>query len=183
MINYDLPKEIAIDDKTYPITKDGDYRLVLDIITALNDDDLPDNAKTVCCLLMFYGEIPGNTREAVNKMMWFINCGNETDAANGKPPIMSWEQDFHLLVPPINRALGTEIRSVSYLHWWSFVSGYMEIGECRFSTVASIRQKKRKGIKLENWEREFYNENRKEIDLKVRYTKEETEFLKSIGGI
>ena len=51
----------------------------------------------------------------------------------------------------------------------------MEIDEGAFSNVISIRRKKSKGKKLEKWEQDFYNENRKLIDLKPKYTKEELE--------
>ena len=49
----------------------------------------------------------------------------------------------------------------------------MEIGECTYSTVLSIRTKKRDGKKLEKWEQEFYTSNRKLVDIKVKLTEEE----------
>ena len=55
----------------------------------------------------------------------------------------------------------------------------MEIGEGTFQTVISIRSKKRKGQKLEKWESDFYRENKKMIDLPLRLTDEEQEFLDS----
>ena len=55
----------------------------------------------------------------------------------------------------------------------------MEIGECTFSTVVSIRSKRAKGKKLDKWEEEFYRENRKMIDLPQKLTAEEQEFLNS----
>lgn len=115
-------------------------------------------------------------------MMLFINCGEEYDKEDRKPPIMSWEQDFPLLAAPMNRVLGCEMRLEKYLHWWTFIGAYMEIGECSFSNIINIRSKKRKGIKLEKWEQEFYNENRKKIDLKVKFDKEEEAFLNSLLG-
>jgi hypothetical protein len=55
----------------------------------------------------------------------------------------------------------------------------MEIGECTFSNIVSIREKKIKGKKLEKYEQEFYRENRKLIDLPHKLTAEEEEFLNS----
>ena len=53
----------------------------------------------------------------------------------------------------------------------------MEIGECTFATIVSIRAKKQKGKKLEKWEEEFYRENYDKVNLPQKLTKEEEEFL------
>ena len=45
------------------------------------------------------------------------------------------------------------------------------------STVVSVREKKRKGKKLSDWEREFYNSNREKIDFKTNYTDAEDQLL------
>ena len=49
----------------------------------------------------------------------------------------------------------------------------MEIGECLFSQVVNIRQKKATNKKLEKWEKEFYNANKEIIDLKKRVSEEQ----------
>ena len=48
---------------------------------------------------------------------------------------MDWDQDAPLIVPAINKVLGGEVRAMPYLHWWTFVGAYMEIGEGVFSSV------------------------------------------------
>jgi hypothetical protein len=183
MISYDLPEEITIGDTSYPINKKGDYRMILDVISALNDETLSEYEKTYCALGIFYDfNIPHDTQKAADEMMMFINCGEVDESAEKKPPVMSWEQDFKLLAAPINKALGYEIRAVPYLHWWTFIGGYMEIGECQFSNIVSIRNKKRKGVRLDKGEQEFYNENRAKVDLKVKFDNEEQDFFDSILG-
>ena len=82
---------------------------------------------------------------------------------------MDWEQDISLIIPPVNKVLGQEIRAMEYLHWWTFLGAYMEIGECTFNTFVGIRDKKIKGKKLDKWEEEIYRNNYKKIDLKKRY--------------
>ena len=183
MINYDLPTEITVGGKEYPINRKGDYRVILDVISALNDDGLSEQERAYCALAIFYNfNIPPDAQAAVDEMMLFINCGEADARETKKPPVMSWEQDFPMLVAPINKALGFEIRAADYLHWWTFISGYMEIGECQFSNVVSIRTKKRKGVKLDKWEQEFYSENRAKVDLKVKFDQEEQNFMESILG-
>ena len=61
------------------------------------------------------------------------------------------------------------------MHWWTFLSAYMEIGECTFSHVLSIRTKKAKGKTLEKWEQEFARENSDIIKLNHKLSEEEQE--------
>ena len=45
------------------------------------------------------------------------------------------------------------------MHWWTFISYYMGIGEGGLATVVSIRDKIIKGKKLEKYEKEFKQHN------------------------
>ena len=99
---------------------------------------------------------------------------------------MDWEQDAPIIVPAVNKVFGQDVRGVEYMHWWTFLGLYMEIGESIFSQVVSIRQKKQKGKKLEKWEEEYYRENKHLIDLKHKKeerSKEEKEELQKLFGI
>ena len=86
---------------------------------------------------------------------------------------MDWQQDFQLIVAPINRVIGKEIRSIDYLHWWTLIAAYQEIGDCTFAQVVAIRSKKAKGKKLEKSEQEFYKQNRNLVDFKRQYTEQD----------
>ena len=179
---YELPKSLEIDGIFYGIR--SDFRAVLDIITALNDTELTAYEKIFVTLKILYVEFDKivNIQEAFKKAMWFINCGDE-EKGGAKRKLMDWEQDFKIIAAPVNRVLGYECRSCEYLHWWTFISAYYEIGECTFSNVVNIRNKKQKGKRLEKWEEEFYRENRNMIDLKQKVTSEEQEIINDIMGI
>lgn len=181
-MNYSLPHSVNIDGEELQIRNKCDFRVVLDVIEALNDEDLTEQEKIQCALYIFYGEEMtkiSNCEEAVKQMLIVINGGEEETEQTEKPRLMDWKHDFPILVAPINRVLNCEIRSVDYLHWWTLLSAYYEIGECTFQNVVSIRSKRMKGKKLEKWEEEFYRENRKMIDLPQKLTKEEQDFLDS----
>ena len=180
MINYDLQTDIEIDEKVYPINQKGDYRVILDILSALNDEELTERQKAEVALNLFYAfNVPDNKQTAIDEMMKFINIGEKPEE-DDDPPVMDWEQDFNLYVPPLNKALGIEIRAVP-LHWWAFLGGYMEIdGKSTFANVIQIRRKLQKGKKLDEAEKEFYRENRKLVDIKKRLSKEDEEWL--LGG-
>ena len=111
--------------------------------------------------------------EAIERAIWFLDCGQTNE--DKKPPrkVMDWEQDESILFPSINKVAGKEVRAVEHMHWWTFMGYFMEIDDGTFSTVVGIRQKKVKGKKLEKWEQEFYRNNRKLCDLRKRYTEEE----------
>ena len=77
----------------------------------------------------------------------------------------------------INRVAGCEVRALPFLHWWTFLAYFRGIGEGQLSAVVGIREKRRKGKKLDEWERDFYRENRDMVDFKMRYTSEDDEIL------
>lgn len=174
-----LPKTLEVDGTAQPIR--SDFRAALDCMAALNDADLTDGEKAYCVLYILFEDFAAlqNHEEALEKAMWFLSCG-KSDKKDA-PKRMDWEQDFDLIAPPVNRVLGFECRSAAYLHWWTFVGAYMEIGECFFQSVVSIRIKLEKGKKLEDYERAFYREHRAEIDLLERFSGAEEDLFRQFG--
>jgi len=182
---YDLPTSVDIGGKEYEIR--SDYRAVLDICTALTDVNLSPQDKAIVVLDIFYPGFaempPEHYEEAIRKCFWFINCGDEIEGQNRKAPkLMDWEQDWKYIVASINRIIGQEIRSIPYMHWWTFISAYYEIGgDCLFAQIVRIREKLLKGKKLDKAEREWYNKNRHLVDFKTTYSEAEKELLKQLG--
>lgn len=177
-----LPTEVIINDKKHAIRNKCDYRVVLDVISALNDEELNDVEKIQCALFVFYEKVEDidDYEVAKQEMFKIINNGDEfVENEPESPKIMDWEHDFKILVAPINRVLGCEIRTIEYLHWWTLLAGYLEIGECLYNSVISIRKKRMKGQPLSKEEQEFYRENRKMIELPQNLTQEEKDWLDS----
>ena len=192
-MSWNLPISVEIDGTEYPIRNKCDYRVVLDVIKALNDEDLDMQYRIHCALFIFYGNDELDTKEkvlkafrtkentqiAINEMTKIISLGEEKEQ-DDKPQIMDWEHDFSHIAPPINRVLGYSVRDAkNYTHYYDFIGAYQEIGECSWESIVSIRSKRMKGKPLDKWEREFYNENRKLIDLPHKLTDEEQEWLDS----
>lgn len=176
-MSWRLPESLEVGGSIFRIRTD--FRDILTIFAAFNDPDLPDPAKTEVMLRIMYpdfDQIPQeHINEAIDKAMDFINYGAPDDS-KPKPKMMDWEQDADLIIPSINKvAGGVDVRSLEHLHWWTFVGYYMEIGEGLFSQVLNIRHKRLHGKKLDKWEREFANENKKLIILKKHLTEEERE--------
>lgn len=192
---WSLPVSVEIGGKEYAIRNRCDYRVVLDVISALNDKELEMEHRAECALFIFYGndeldteykvlksfETKKNVQVALDEMVKIINLGKEIEREEYKPQLMDWEYDFTQIAPPVSRVLGYSVRDIkNYTHYYDFIGAYMEIGsECSFSNIVLIRDKRLKGKKLEKWEQEFYRENRKLIDLPRKFTAEEEEFLNS----
>ena len=188
---WEFPTSLNIGGVDYEIRTD--YRAVLDLLTALNDPELEDEDKNVTAYMqsqvilqiMFPNcdEIPEeHIQEALDKVAEFIDMGISDESK--KPKTMDWEQDATIIIPAVNKVLNTEIRAVQYMHWWTFLGAYMEIGESLFSNVLHIRQKIAKNKKLEKWEQEFYKENKSLIDFKNtdQRSDEEKEALREYFG-
>ncbi len=188
---WEFPTSLSVGGVDYEIRTD--YRVVLDLFAALADPDLMDDDEQMTAYMqsrvimeiMFpdCDNIPYEYwQEALHKVSAFIDMGISDERK--KPKTMDWEQDAPILIPAINKVLNCEIRAQEYMHWWTFLGAYMEIGESLFSNVIHIRQKRAKGKKLEKWEQDFYNENQSLIDFKQKNQRsdEEKEELRSYFG-
>ena len=177
MSAWDLPVSLDVGGTGFSIRTD--FRDILYILECFNDPNYLDESKQIIMLQVLYPDwkqIPENCiDEALRKAKEFIDMGLGKDEKQNKPTLMDWEQDAPIIIPAINKVLGQEIRSIPYLHWWTFLSAYMEIGEGLFSNVINIRQKKAKKKKLEKYEKEFYRDNKELIDLKRKESDEEQE--------
>lgn len=185
-MKWELPLDVEIEGKTFKIRNKCDYKVVLDVISVFNDAELTQEEQLRCALFIFYEDLSGcaDVHAAIREMMKIIGSGTEEEdkpSENNKPPLMNWEHDFLQIVPPINRVLGYSVRDPkNYTHWNDFVGAYMEIGECHFSTIVSIREKLQKRKPLEKWEQEFYRENKRIVDLPcTNMTEDELEWLES----
>lgn len=172
---YDLPRSVRLAGREWEIR--SDYRAALDICAALADPLLSDRDRAYTALFIFYPDFPAlppeDRGEALEACMRFLAGGREETARRG-PRLVDWERDFPLIAAPVNRALGREIRDLPYLHWWTFLGCYGEIGgDCTFAWVVRIRDKLARGKTLDRTEREWYRENRALVDLPRRYTGEE----------
>ena len=182
---FDLPTSLEFGGRAWDI--DPDFRQVLRILSAMEDPDLTDGEKATICIVNLYVDyerIPEELlQDAFDAALRFIDHG----AGDGKPGprTMDWAQDAPLIFPAVNRAAGFEVRSVDYMHWWTFIGLFMEIHDSVYSTVLTLRGKKARHKKLEKNEQEFWNNNLGICRLKERLTEEEKaekERLKALLG-
>lgn len=176
-----LPTTLIINEKEYKIRTD--YRIALTIFEALEDVELNEKDKMRIMLELLYEEIPINIEEALKQASWFLDGGKQYEEFNKSKKVMDWQQDESIIFSAVNKVAGYETREKDYIHWWTFLGYFSEIGEGLFSTIINIRQKKNKGKKLEKYEQEFYRNNKQLIDLKQRYTVEEQAEIDRLNAI
>ena len=172
MTGWELPKETVIGGKTYHLHTD--FRRILEIFSCLQEESYPEFLRWFMTFALFYEEsIPDEDfGEAAEYFCWFVNCGRE-ETQNPGPQLISWQQDAQDIVADVNKVAGQEIRALPYLHWWTFLGWFQGIGEGNLSTLVSIRDKLRRGKKLEGWEQEYYRQNKSRVKLQKNYSAEE----------
>ena len=182
---YELPTSVTVHGEEFPVRYD--YRAVLDIFAAIADPELNDRERAEAVLGIFYPDAERITDpgEALRQCFRFISMGEE-DGGRKEPRLVDWEKDFPLIVAPVNRVLGYEIRAVPYdgenntggVHWYTFLGAYYEIGgDCTFAQVVGIRDKLRRHKKLDKAEQAWYRKHRQMVDIKTKYTEAEEELV------
>lgn len=178
----ELPRTLDISGKTYQIRTD--FRDILRIFSAFHDEKLSDREKVYVMMAQIYpnlSDIPKMYyREAYEKAHSFIECRMQEDRPG--PQLIDWEKDEQLIFPAINKVAGTEVRSLTYLHWWTFLGYFQGINrEDTWGYVLQIRQKRIKHKKLDKGEQEFYNANRLMCELhKPKNRKEKYDELEKL---
>ena len=184
MTGWELPTSVELGGAYYAVNTD--FRDILEIINYLQNPEDTPQLRIMVALALFYDNwecVPKeHWQEAMQQLMWFISGGEEEQDDRPSPKLIDWEQDKGLIVSDINCVAGCEIRALPHLHWWTFLSWFGGIGEGRLSTVVAIRNKLRKGKKLEKWESEYYRENRSVVDFHRKYTSEEDALLMDLLG-
>lgn len=180
---YGLPKSVTINGKEHEIRTD--FRVILEIIEAINDQELEKAERLEVAVKLFYVDWESlrdeDIEEAVNECFNFIDTGRDK-AKTKSPRLMDWENDFEYIIAPVNRVLGLEARAVPYdietnsggLHWWTFVAAYMEIGsDCLMSQIVQIRDKQARGKSLDKHEKQWLRRNRHLVEFKQKFTEAE----------
>lgn len=157
---------------------------------ALEDPELDENDRVEAALDMLFldplEEFP-SMEAAMAGLYWFLDGGQDRGNDKAGPRLVDWEHDWERIIAPVNRVLGQDARAVRYdrehntggLHWWTFLAAYMEIGnDCLMAQIVSIRDKKKRGQKLDKSEREWARRNHSLVEIPTKYTDAEKQIEK-----
>lgn len=180
-----LPESLVIGGKSLPIN--ADFRNVLVIFSAFNDSALTAEEKAYICLKRLY-KAPisrQNLEEAIKQAYWFLDGGDMPKSKPSGIKLMDWNHDESMIMPAISKTLSVvDVRALPYLHWWTFLGAFCEIGEGLFAQIIHIREKLGKGEKLYKNEKEFLKNSKELIILRTEEERAEIaeteEFLKKL---
>ena len=161
---YSLPQSAVFGGREYPHRTD--FREMLTVFSVLNDEKKPELLRWYTAISYFFKEdIPPRHRaDAMEYLAEFLTCGEQ---GRPGPKLFDWEQDAAAIIADVNAAAGREVRS-EQLHWWTFLSFFHGIREGQLSNLIAIRQKLRRGEKLEKHEQEFYRSNPEKVLLRKK---------------
>lgn len=191
---YTLQTSVEIDGASFGIRNKGDFRMVLDCFKALNDEELSPQERVYASLIIFYEDFNSiedllEYEDILNDLqkemyLFFDNAREDIQSNTSGHNLVDWDKDSSLICSAINNVANQEIRSLEYLHWWTFLGYYMAIGECLFSYILDIRYKMANGEKLEKYEKKFRDKNPHyfNIDMRTSDQKQADEYVRQLWG-
>ena len=107
-----LKTSLRVNGREYAIKPD--FRNILTIIEAYNDENLKAQEKACICLTRLYETIPEDIEGAYRAAIDFIDNGAQD---NGKQParLIDWAKDESIMFPAINKVAGFETRNLTIL--------------------------------------------------------------------
>lgn len=164
---WELPERLTVG--TAELAINADFRNILKIFRFFQRQELPEALRWEVALRLFYRDPVPEThrREAMEALSRFLTCGQ---MGKPGPKLLDWDHDAMVIVSDVNRVAGCEIRQMPFLHWWTFLGWFHAIGEGQLSGLVSIRRKLATGKKLEEHERQFYQDQKTRVDLPKHYT-------------
>lgn len=166
ILTSELPTKIRVGERVININ--CDYRTIINIILAFEDYELTYNEQAYIMLKNLYKE-PINDddlEEAIDKAIRFIDCGKEYDnSKKNDTRVYSFKKDANYIFTGINSTHHIDIDEKKDLHWWKFMSLFMDMSsECMFGELMYYRKRKAEG-KLSKEEKKHYNEIKDLVDL------------------
>jgi len=180
----ELTTEIYLDGRLLHLNTD--WRDIRRIIKILSDESLPSWLRTEACIRIFidnYEDI-ADGQKVLAALYSFIDCGEKPSDTKGLPKVMDWDVDFQSIISDMNKVAKCEdIRSVPYMHWFTFISIFHAIGEGNLSYAVNIRKKLRNHEKHSKEEAEWVSRNKEKAYLKQQeenYDEEDEEWLEDL---
>lgn len=163
LLETGLPEELG-GVAIYP-----DFRNMIRFELALRDESLTDWQKLSVGLSQLFEELPGDSAQALQLLLWFYFRGQPPEEKEGGIPdpaerAFDFEQDAGRIYAAFLQAYGMDLVRVEYLHWWAFLALLENLPEeTAMGQVMAWRTMELNGIK-DKRQRAHY------AALKARYT-------------
>ena len=142
-----LPSTVVVGGRAYPIR--SDFRDGIRFESMMYDDALPDGAKTMLALGIYFGtERPPaeHMAETIAAMLDFYRCGKADNGYEGgdTTQLYDFAYDYDLIYAAFLSAYGVNLLDrATHLHWWEFRAMLTALPEdCQLMRVIGYRAAK-----------------------------------------
>lgn len=173
ILTSSLPTKIKVNENVYDINYD--YRTIINIILAFEDNELTNEEKVYIMLNNLYKDeiLEEDMEEAIIKAIKFIDCGKDYSNNNVSDRVYSFNKDASYIFTGINSTHHIDIDEKPDLHWWKFVVFFMDMSsECMFGELIYYRTRKLEG-KLTKEEKKQYEKIKNLVDLETVHVQSE----------
>ena len=181
LLTSPLPDSVLIDGAEYPINTD--FRVSIAFEEIILSGRALEQEAMVKALQMYYPDIPLNITAAVERLLWFYQCGKEGEkgagSANSKR-IYSFEYDSEYIYAAFLDQYGIDLQETN-LHWWKFKALFHALKED--NQIVKIMGYRAVSItnKMSKEQKDFYRSMKKQYEIPV--SKSEREKLDSILSV
>lgn len=137
LLTGNLPESFLIGDKEYAVS--SDFRDIVELEEILSSEELTDAERGEQALNLFYGCIPDDVETAVEKLCWFMQCGEKERPHRGRrqparddfrqQAAYSFIHDAGLIYAAFMAQYGIDLTDIEYLHWWKFKAMFESLGK------------------------------------------------------
>jgi hypothetical protein len=137
------PTTIEIEGQEHEVN--WDFRTCLRVILAFEDLELTMIEKTAVMLELLYKDRPDNIQLAIEKGIAFLDGGIEHDPTSSGARIFSFQKDSRLVMAGFRQTYQMDLQVVD-LHWWTFLTLFMDLGpDTTFSNLVNLRKRVKDG--------------------------------------
>lgn len=123
-----LPEVVIVGGMEYQINTGFRTSVLFELL--VRDKKIPDSAKIIGMLQLYYPQEPADKDEAIKKILWFYNCGKQEEKKEERnktakdfrqdKALYSFEQDAPLIYAAFLAEYGIDLQDIEDLHWWKF---------------------------------------------------------------
>ena len=181
LLTSPLPDFVLIDGAEYLINTD--FRVSIAFEEIILSGRALEQEAMVKALQMYYPDIPLNITAAVERLLWFYQCGKEGEkgvgSANSKR-IYSFEYDSEYIYAAFLDQYRIDLQETN-LHWWKFKALFHALKED--NQIVKIMGYRAVSItnKMSKEQKDFYRSMKKQYEIPV--SKSEREKLDSIQSV
>lgn len=178
----ELPESVEIDDIKYKINTD--FRIGILFTLLIQDNTVTDMEKIEIALNLYYPEIPHDPLKAIEKILWFYRCGQESPSSNQQvqtetsayqQAIYSFEHDAEYIYAAFLDQYGIDLQDIEHLHWWKFRALFKGLKEDNLIVKIMGYRAIKIDDNMTDSEKKFYRRMKKIYALPDNRTQEEKE--------